>query len=399
MTARGNPAQVAQDLINLGSDNTDTSDVSTRRPQVTSADGLATVAAAAEAAAAATATTIPNPFAPNSSGADMTVSSVSILGNTSDNTQSHVTAHNADHLMVQAEHASPGDDDITVDTGTESSSVGIVTGNRGSTAIGGDHSVNIQHRGVAAAAAAAGRIPLPPAQMPAGFVPHLTPIGEEGDTTLGPRSALSIPGTAEAVTTATTPTPTRRWEVITTAPTVGNTFSSSSPSIGTAAPASAAATPTLSMQAPPHDIGPTTSISNTFSMPATKLIDHQQQPRPPESSSLNGDCKNFSQAMSSPTVPGMVVGGAGEGLEVVGVRMATSSRRQRVVRADDGTLYALPTNVYKQAGGLKLDLSLGGVRINGEKCTMKNRAFNFGVLPGITRENILALRYDTHTVL
>lgn len=69
-----------------------------------------------------------------------------------------------------------------------------------------------------------------------------------------------------------------------------------------------------------------------------------------------------------------------------------STRKRRLVRLDDGSLVVLPTNIYRQAGGLKLDLSLGGIRINGERCTMKNRAFNFGVLHGFSRENILALR-------
>lgn len=74
------------------------------------------------------------------------------------------------------------------------------------------------------------------------------------------------------------------------------------------------------------------------------------------------------------------------------VAQTSSLKRRRLLRLEDGNLIVLPTNIYKQAGGVKLDLSLGGFRIDGEKCTLKNRAFNFGVLQGFTRENLLALR-------
>ena len=75
------------------------------------------------------------------------------------------------------------------------------------------------------------------------------------------------------------------------------------------------------------------------------------------------------------------------------VKAATVPRKRRLLRLESGRLVVLPTNVYKQGGGVKLDLALGGFRINGEKCTVKNRAFNFGVLQGFTEENLLALRY------
>ena len=77
----------------------------------------------------------------------------------------------------------------------------------------------------------------------------------------------------------------------------------------------------------------------------------------------------------------------------VGPRATSSLKRKRLLRLEGGDLVVIPTNIYKQAGGLKLDITLGGFRIDGEKCTLKNRAYNFGVLPGFTRENLLALRY------
>lgn len=62
------------------------------------------------------------------------------------------------------------------------------------------------------------------------------------------------------------------------------------------------------------------------------------------------------------------------------------------MRLESGDSVVIPTNIYRQAGGVKLDITLGGFRIDNEKCTLKNRAYNFGVLPGFTRENLLALR-------
>lgn len=74
-------------------------------------------------------------------------------------------------------------------------------------------------------------------------------------------------------------------------------------------------------------------------------------------------------------------------------KAVSAPKRKRLLRLEDGDLVVIPTNIYKQAGGLKLDITLGGFRIDNEKCTLKNRAYNFGVLPGFTRENLLALRY------
>ena len=82
--------------------------------------------------------------------------------------------------------------------------------------------------------------------------------------------------------------------------------------------------------------------------------------------------------------------GGVEGFSVT--RAASIPKRRRLLRLEGGELVVLPTNIYKQAGGVKLDLSLGGFRLDGEKCTLKNRAFNFGVLQGFTKENLLALR-------
>jgi len=73
-------------------------------------------------------------------------------------------------------------------------------------------------------------------------------------------------------------------------------------------------------------------------------------------------------------------------------KAASAPKRKRLLRLEGGDLVVIPTNIYKQAGGVKLDITLGGFRIDNEKCTLKNRAYNFGVLPGFTRENILALR-------
>lgn len=84
---------------------------------------------------------------------------------------------------------------------------------------------------------------------------------------------------------------------------------------------------------------------------------------------------------------------AANGSEVSVSRSALIPKKRRLLRLEDGSLVVLPTNIYKQAGGVKLDLSLGGFRIDREKCTMKNRAFNFGMLRGFTRENLLTLRY------
>lgn len=72
---------------------------------------------------------------------------------------------------------------------------------------------------------------------------------------------------------------------------------------------------------------------------------------------------------------------------------AAAPKRKRLMRLESGELVVIPTNIYRQAGGVKLDITLGGFRIDNEKCTLKNRAYNFGVLPGFTRENLLALRY------
>lgn len=77
----------------------------------------------------------------------------------------------------------------------------------------------------------------------------------------------------------------------------------------------------------------------------------------------------------------------------MGAKTTSAPKRKRLLRLEGGDLAVIPTNIYKQAGGLKLDITLGGFRIDGEKCTLKNRAYNFGVLPGFTRENLLALRY------
>lgn len=86
---------------------------------------------------------------------------------------------------------------------------------------------------------------------------------------------------------------------------------------------------------------------------------------------------------------GIVANGKG-----IGSKAASVPKRKRLLRLEGGDLVVIPTNIYKQAGGLKLDITLGGFRIDGEKCTLKNRAYNFGVLPGFTRENLLALRYE-----
>lgn len=95
---------------------------------------------------------------------------------------------------------------------------------------------------------------------------------------------------------------------------------------------------------------------------------------------------------SSPLIQGSPITSAVGEEDGSGVKAAAPKRR-RLLRLDNGGLAVLPTNIYKQAGGVKLDLSLGSFRIDGDKCTMKNRAFNFGVLPGFTKENLLALRY------
>lgn len=84
--------------------------------------------------------------------------------------------------------------------------------------------------------------------------------------------------------------------------------------------------------------------------------------------------------------------GAGTG---PGAKTASTPKRRRLLRLEGGDLIVIPTNIYKQAGGVKLDITLGGFRIDNEKCTLKNRAYNFGVLPGFSRANILALRCDT----
>lgn len=85
-------------------------------------------------------------------------------------------------------------------------------------------------------------------------------------------------------------------------------------------------------------------------------------------------------------------------------KTVSAPKRKRLLRLEGGGLVVIPTNIYKQAGGVKLDITLGGFRIDNEKCTLKNRAYNFGVLAGFTRENLLALRYDkygtcTHTMI
>ncbi|CAM9089952.1 unnamed protein product, partial [Scytosiphon promiscuus] len=87
-------------------------------------------------------------------------------------------------------------------------------------------------------------------------------------------------------------------------------------------------------------------------------------------------------------------GGAGPG-----TRTVSTPKRRRLLRLEGGDLIVIPTNIYKQAGGVKLDITLGGFRIDNEKCTLKNRAYNFGVLPGFSRENILALRAFRDTLL
>eukprot|EP00903_Cladosiphon_okamuranus_P011713 g11016.t1 len=83
----------------------------------------------------------------------------------------------------------------------------------------------------------------------------------------------------------------------------------------------------------------------------------------------------------------------------IGSKAASVPKRKRLLRLEGGDLVVIPTNIYKQAGGLKLDITLGGFRIDGEKCTLKNRAYNFGVLPGFTRENLLALSAFRDTLL
>ncbi|CAM9432032.1 unnamed protein product, partial [Hapterophycus canaliculatus] len=92
----------------------------------------------------------------------------------------------------------------------------------------------------------------------------------------------------------------------------------------------------------------------------------------------------------------VVPNGAGTGL---GGRTVSTPKRRRLLRLEGGDLIVIPTNIYKQAGGVKLDITLGGFRIDNEKCTLKNRAYNFGVLPGFSRENILALRAFRDTLL
>eukprot|EP00752_Nemacystus_decipiens_P009158 g8180.t1 len=82
-----------------------------------------------------------------------------------------------------------------------------------------------------------------------------------------------------------------------------------------------------------------------------------------------------------------------------GPKTASGPKRKRLLRLQGGDLVVIPTNIYRQAGGLKLDITLGGFRIDGEKCTLKNRAYNFGVLPGFTRENLLALSAFRDTLL
>lgn len=79
----------------------------------------------------------------------------------------------------------------------------------------------------------------------------------------------------------------------------------------------------------------------------------------------------------------------------VGSKASSALKRKRLMRLEGGDLVVIPTNIYKQAGGMKLDITLGGFRIDGEKCTLKNRAYNFGALPGFTRESLLALRLGT----
>ncbi|CAM9238969.1 unnamed protein product [Ectocarpus sp. 4 AP-2014] len=80
-------------------------------------------------------------------------------------------------------------------------------------------------------------------------------------------------------------------------------------------------------------------------------------------------------------------------------KSAAAPKRKRLMRLESGDLVVIPTNIYRQAGGVKLDITLGGFRIDNEKCTLKNRAYNFGVLPGFTRENLLALRAFRDTLL
>lgn len=107
----------------------------------------------------------------------------------------------------------------------------------------------------------------------------------------------------------------------------------------------------------------------------------------------NGDRTHGQVVSSSFVPPSYDAGGAGVDvvMETPGVK-AGAPKRRRLLRLEDGTLVVLPTNIYKQAGGVKLDLSLGGIRLNDNRCTVKNRAFNFGLLQGFTRENLLALR-------
>lgn len=167
---------------------------------------------------------------------------------------------------------------------------------------------------------------------------------------------------------------------------------------------------TPSPLAPSHEVA-SQSNNNIFPVPATPTRPTgQQQPQTPRAPVAQGEHTSLDVVSSSSShlqagssvgspatgghsqlLPKFIRSGGSEDSSSDLLKTGTP-RRRRLVRLDNGSVVVLPTNIYRQAAGVKLDLSLGGLRLNGERPTMKNRAFNFGVLPGINRENILALR-------
>lgn len=165
---------------------------------------------------------------------------------------------------------------------------------------------------------------------------------------------------------------------------------------------------TPSLVNPSHE-GVSQSSNNIFPVPATptRSTSHQQ-PQAPRAAVAQGEHLSLevtsSHLQAGVSAGSTATGGHGQQLVPKFIRSGGNEdiasdllktgtpRRRRLVRLDNGSVVVLPTNIYRQAAGVKLDLSLGGLRLNGERPTMKNRAFNFGVMPGINRENILALR-------
>lgn len=154
------------------------------------------------------------------------------------------------------------------------------------------------------------------------------------------------------------------------------------------APAEAPAAP-VAPAAPAPVVYPSAGDSSSNEAAVGAALDAYRASASAASVSTPAAAAAFSAAAAAAGVSlGLASNGKG-----AGSKTASVPKRKRLLRLEGGDLVVIPTNVYKQAGGLKLDITLGGFRIDGEKCTMKNRAYNFGVLPGFTRENLLALRW------